>query len=189
MRRMVPLFLAWLMCGCLRAATNDVARSTGDTVAADDFDWANLETGIVLKAIAMFAADPGGTNAAGAMAIIVNFVEASTNVEVGICAELQPWMCRKPAIKKGGTLLAAFIAGNIRPQLEKHVNQDHPAEGVVLMCEVYKTLRQRGLIQAVPELEQWSKLDRAGIDRLIPKREDYESVPFDKGGTGSGNDQ
>ena len=141
----------------------------GSVRAADQIDWGNLESDTVLKAISMFEADPGGKNSAGAMAIIVNFAEASANVLVTIDSGFLPWLTRKPPVKNGEVLLAAFVAGNIRPQLEKQVKQDHPVEGILFMCQVYTALRQKKLIEKLSEPEEWRKLNRDGIAKLIPK--------------------
>src|SRR4051794_12206771 len=80
--------------------------------AADDFDWAKVKSDTILKAITMFESDPGGTNAPGAMAIIANYAEASTNVQVTINAGYLPWLSKKREIKNGEVLLIAFVAGN-----------------------------------------------------------------------------
>src|SRR6266853_6056433 len=100
----------------------------GSLRAADDVDWANVKSDTVLKAIALFKSDPGGTNAPGTMAIIANYAEARTNVHVTINSGYLPWLSQKPEIKNGEVLLAAFVAGNVQAQLEKRVKQDHPAD-------------------------------------------------------------
>jgi hypothetical protein len=137
--------------------------------AADNFDWATVKPDAVLKAIAAFESDPGGTNTAGAMVIIANYAQASTNVSVTINEGYLPWFSKKPEIKNGQVLLMAFVAGNIRPQLEKRLKQDHPADGLLLMCKMYATLRKKNQIEPIPQVEEWSKLDRAGIRNLVPK--------------------
>jgi hypothetical protein len=141
----------------------------GSVLAADDIDWANVKSDTVLKAIAMFESDPGGTNASEAMAIIANYAEASTNVSVTINTGYLPWLSQKPEIKNGKVLLVGFVAGNVKAQLEQRIKQDQPAEGLLLMCKVYTTLRKKNQIELIPQIEEWRKLDRDGIKNIIPK--------------------
>lgn len=139
-------------------------------VQAEEPDWANLEPELVLKAIADFEADPGGTNSAGNLAVIVNFAEASSDVQIVLDEATLPWLVRKPETKGENILLGAFVAGNIRPQLEKKVNQDCPVDGLLFLGRVYRALRPGGTVGVVPELEKWSKLDRAALTRLVAEK-------------------
>ena len=137
--------------------------------AGDNIDWAKLEPQTVLKAIATFESDPTGTNGPGAMTLIVNYAEVSTNVTVTVNSGYLPWVSREPKIRNGELLLTAFVAGNVQTQLQQGVKKDYPVEGILLMCRVYTTLRRKDQIERIPEMEKWSKLDKGGVKDLVPK--------------------
>ena len=172
---------------CLLTTVLLLAMTSGPARAAGDVDWANLKPETVLNAISVFAADPGSAKNDAVISVIIKFADASPNVTVTVDSGFFPWVDRKPEIEKRDLLLTAFIAGNIRPQLEKQVKKDHPIEGIQLMCKVYVALRKKKTIPSIPELDKWSKLDKAGIAKLIPKiqnkKEPYvpigSSVPRD----------
>ena len=50
------------------------------------------------------------------------------------------------------------------------------------MCKVYVALRKKNAIPSIPELDKWSKLDKAGIAKLIPKIQNKKSpyVPISR---------
>src|SRR5262249_21731376 len=99
--------------------TSVLISLAGSLHAADDMDWSNLKPATVLKAISLFKSDPGGTNAPKAMGMIARYSEVSTNVLVIINSGYMPWYSHQPLIKNGKILLVAFVAGNLKPQLEK----------------------------------------------------------------------
>ena len=140
----------------------------GDVGRQEEIDWANLKPETVLNAISILEIDPTGKKAAAAMAVVMNFTEASENVLVILNSGYFPWLDRKakPDLADG-QLLAAFVAGNVRPQLQKQVNKDHAAEGLDFMLRTYAKLRAKKLVKKIPECEKWSKLDMAGLRKLV----------------------
>jgi hypothetical protein len=144
---------------------------------ADNIDWANLKTETVLKAINAFEAAPAGEGSDAEAAIIVRFAEASSNVQVTVNVSLLPWIKNAKEITNSEKLLAAFVAGSIRPQLRKGINKDQPVDGVIYMCKVYTALRKAKAIENIPELGKWSKLDRTGVQILIYNLAPADPVP------------
>lgn len=143
----------------------------------DEIDWANLKPETVLRAINYFEAEPLGEDSDTAMAVIMRFTDASPNVLVGINVSLMPWMKESKEVKNSEKLLAAFVAGNIRPQLQDGVNKDQPVDGVISMCRVYTAMRKAEAIEEIPALKEWSKLDRTGVELLIHDLTPPEPIP------------
>jgi len=113
--------------------------------------WAKVKPQTVLKVISMLEADPAGKDAEEAMSIIVNFAQASNDVLVVIIPRYLPWLTRKPKVDNREILLASFVAGNVRAQLQKQIKKNHPAEGLHFMLGVYTKLRAKELIEKIPE--------------------------------------
>jgi len=123
----------------------------------------------VLLAIATIEADPSGPSARDAMGVVTRFAEESDAVIVVLDSAFFPWTARGKELKNGDMLQAAFIAGDMRPQLQTKRAQDHPAEGLRLMLKTYAALRKSGRIEAIPQLAEWEKLDDEGIRALVAK--------------------
>lgn len=124
---------------------------------------------IALQAIEIMENDPLGKDFEGAASIVTVFAESSENVTVLADAKLLPWI-NKNYSEKVTYLLAAFIAGNIKPQIVSGVNKDSPYEGVLLIIKVYKAWRKEGLIEEIPELDEWSTFNEKQLRALTDNK-------------------
>ena len=122
----------------------------------------------ILRAIALMEIDPGKVELRPAQGLILQYANSSTNITVTMDPGFFPWMSRNPKPRNAHILLAAYVAGNIRPQIENQTNRNHPIEGMLFMCNAYKQLRKRLQVDRIPELERWKKMDRKGAITLIP---------------------
>ena len=146
MRRLALFFLAVL------AALPVQAADPAPTITKD----------IALKAIAAFRRDPASELGRGSAAIIVQFAEKSPDVDIKVTERVTPWIMAKPPSKHGPTLLAAFIAGNTRSQLESGVGKDDPLAGVTQVIETYRQLQRTDPQLKLPEVEKLIDLQTRG---------------------------
>lgn len=135
---------------------------TGVTPASD------IPSSTALKAIQVFEADPGGPNAKAAMGIIANFADTSDRVHVMLDYGHFPWSTKSRTPKGVEYLVAAYLAGNMEPQLRNHHPGNRPVDGILAMCRAYKTLRKDLKVDRIAQLEVWEKLDREGVIKLLP---------------------
>ncbi len=125
----------------------------------------------ILHAIETFATAPLSKSGTIAMAKIVTFAQTSDTVLVTITPEYCPWIMNQQ-IKQKHVLLAAYIAGNIKPQIEQHKAKNHAYEGVIYLLSVYKKLRQQASIRRVESIENMIELKNNGkLKQYIKKSE------------------
>ena len=117
---------------------------------------AKLTKDDVLKSIATFREDPASERGHVAAAIIVRFARESPDVEVTAGPRFLPWMSAKPIPKESSTLLAAYIAGSVRSQLEGGKTKNDALAGEEQVIETYLKLQK-----ATPDLHIES------VDKLI----------------------
>ncbi|MEW6282855.1 MAG: hypothetical protein AB1758_29860 [Candidatus Eremiobacterota bacterium] len=108
----------------------------------------------VERAIAAFEADPLGPGAKPHIATIVTFSIESDSVLVEMSPVTVPFIEDKNE-KYLDPLLSAFIAGNVKAQLQAGKAEDRSVEGVREALRVYAMIRQRD-----PQYRS------AGMDRL-----------------------
>jgi hypothetical protein len=109
----------------------------GVAAAGDETDRAKLSE-TMLKAIARLEENPFKAKGDGTVAIIATFADKSDSVLIEVNTGYIPWLERKG--KNDDVLLAAFIAGNVRPQLVQRVKKNHPVAGLQFMLAVYARL-------------------------------------------------
>ncbi len=112
-----------------------------------------------LRAIKTFQDDPLNKEAG---AEIVRFAQASDAVTITIASKYCPWIERGKEVKNGHILLCAYIAGNLKAQLEKKVNKDQPYDGVLQVISTYKQLLKTNATEKVDSIEKWIGLQQAG---------------------------
>jgi hypothetical protein len=116
----------------------------------------------VRQAIALFREDPTSERGRGAASIIVHFAEESADVEVVISPSVLPWLGSKPTPKYSDTLLAAYLAGTVRSQLESGVTKSDPVAGVEQVIETYLKLKKTEPNLRVPVVETFIQLKTQG---------------------------
>src|SRR5437899_12799484 len=88
------------------------------TITALSQDWSKLPSrNEVLKAIEVFANSPLSPEGKEAAATVAKFAEDSHDVSVFISPGVAPWFGSGEPPKHSETLLAAYVAGNVRSQL------------------------------------------------------------------------
>ncbi len=117
-----------------------------------------------LRAIDNFIADPTGERALAAMAAFTRFGQISKEVTIEISPEVTPWIVDKsdPQAVVRSRLVAAYIAGNMRAQLQRGVAQDDPLAGWLQTIETYKRMQAANKELKIPEIESLISEQRAG---------------------------
>ena len=114
---------------------------------------------ITLEAIKIFRENPVGEDARGALALIVKFARESKDVSVTISPNYLPWEQGSLAPSLEGIFLGAFVAGNVEYQLMQGIKENRPIEGIKMMLQSYKVLRDREKIEAHENFDAWLSLD------------------------------
>ena len=112
-----------------------------------------------LAAIDRFLASPGPGDDAK---VINRFAEESKDCLVSISPNVLPWVTRDPAYKYHGALLTAFIAGNVRSQLQSGKVEDDAYAGTLAVIQAYNKLRERDKDFTAPEIEKQIALEKTG---------------------------
>jgi hypothetical protein len=117
---------------------------------------------VALKSIATFREDPESERAHVAAAIIVRFARESADVEVTAGKRYLPWMETQPIPKESSTLLAAYIAGSVRSQLESGKTKNDPLAGEEQVIETYRRLQQTKPDLHIDAVEKLIDLQKQG---------------------------
>jgi hypothetical protein len=113
---------------------------------------------VALKAIAIFEKEPLTENGKGAAAIIASFAEESEAVTVKISSAVTPWYKSEKEYKNGHLLLVAFIAGNIKSQLERKVCADDSHAGLLQLFKTYDQFKKADKNLKIPEIDHLVEL-------------------------------
>ena len=112
----------------------------------------------VQKAIATFRAEPTTDEGRTAGALIVRFVEESSEVTVVISRRNMPWYSGQSSSKYDPLLMTAYSAGSVRAQLESGVMKDDPRAGNKQVIETYKQLKTADANLRLPMLEKMTEM-------------------------------
>ncbi len=121
----------------------------------------------VLKAIATFESHAMSPQALDAVTVVTQFAEKSPAVAVALGQQTLPWMGEDWKLPESMTdgisavLLAAYIGGNIRRQLETGKAEDDPYYGWLLAIEAYRQFTANVEFKS-PALEALVDLKRKG---------------------------
>ena len=105
--------------------------------------------------IEQFLADPTSESSADAAKAIAVYVTESKVVDVDISTKVCVWVLSNAEQGTKELLLAAFMAGNVRSQLDTGTKQDDSYSGIVQALRVYRALKAQN-----PNLKE------AGMDRF-----------------------
>jgi hypothetical protein len=109
---------------------------------------------IVRKAIAVFRQEPASENGKAAASTILHFAQESPDVEVTMSHTALPWLSVRPVPKYSNTLLAAYIAGSVRSQLDSGANKNDPVAGAEQVIETYLLLKKAEPDFLIAEVEK-----------------------------------
>jgi len=117
---------------------------------------------VALKSISTFREDPESERGHVAAAIIVRFAKESPDVEVTAGPGFLPWMSAKPLPKESSTLLAAYIAGSVRSQLESGRTKNDALAGEEQVIETYLKLQKNTPSLHIDAVEKLIDLQKQG---------------------------
>lgn len=120
---------------------------------------------IALKAIGVLERDPFAPDIETAALLVAKFAEDNRSVEVHISENTLPWLVSDPDNRHAKLLLVAYIAGNIRSQIQNSRTRNDPYAGILFMLDTYTKLRQREPDFKVADLERLSALRAQGTLR------------------------
>jgi hypothetical protein len=131
------------------------------------------ETAKVLTSIAEFRAHPLTEEGRVAAGKIIKFAEQSEAVSIRIAKPLMPWLhdyCREE--KYRAMLLGAYLAGNVKAQLDRGVNKDDPYAGMLVVFDVYRQIKEENKNCRIPEIETFLDLEskkklKAHLEKLL----------------------
>lgn len=116
----------------------------------------------VLKAIALFREEPASEQGRGAASIILRYGQESAVVEVVISPKFLPWLGAKPTPKHSDTLMAAYLAGTTRAQLESGRTKNDAVAGTEQVIETYQKLKISDPSLRIPDVEKFIQLKAQG---------------------------
>ncbi len=125
------------------------------------------------KAISAIEQDPLGDISEAAIAVLLQFAEESEDVVVTIDDSIMPLLQASQEHEYGKVLFAAFIAGNIKVQLDSGVCEDQREAGIAQAIATYNYLKEHTDIESNPIIEEWIEERHSGIE---PKSTTEEST-------------
>jgi hypothetical protein len=131
-----------------------------------------------LQAISVLEKGLLGPKATEAAKTVVVYAQLSDDVLVDIGPEQLPWasedwgLDREREIQLHSLLVAAFVAGDVKPQLKNEKAEDDTYAGWVFALEAYRRLKARDDFRS-PSLEALSKMQAEG--KLMQHAKDIQS--------------
>jgi hypothetical protein len=96
------------------------------------------------------------------VSLIMSYAEDSAEVHLAVGPKVAPFMEEKAEAKYAPLLLAAFVAGDLRSQLEGHNSKDDPMAGALQVIDTYEFLRKQDASVHFASVEQWITLQKQG---------------------------
>jgi len=119
----------------------------------------------VLAAIAVLENDVTSAEAFGAAATVARFGQESDDVLITVGVETLPWVqadAPEAEAKVRALLMAAYFAGDIKSQLEKHRPVDDPYSGWLSVIKAYRQILKKQPEMVIPEVEDLVRKEKAG---------------------------
>jgi hypothetical protein len=92
----------------------------------------------------------------------MTFAEDSDDVLISLDSSVVSWMRHQPKYEQADLLLAVFVAGNVRSQLESGEPGDDSYAGLQEVFRVYRDLQRRQADVKIPEIETLMDKDKVG---------------------------
>ena len=121
--------------------------------------WAPTPDDTVRHALAVFDESPLDKTGEAALAEIVEFADKTDKVEIVVAEGVLPWVGEVP---HSDLLLGAFIAGNLRSQLDSGVTRSDAYSGMLEVFAVYSALKAREPKFSVPSIDAFLEQHRRG---------------------------
>lgn len=121
----------------------------------------------VMDAIGLLERDVTSEGAPDAAAVVMQFGEESDSVLVTIGPETMPWLeganvDPSTSETERALLTAAYVAGNIKAQLQRHVALDDPYAGWQFALRAYRQLCGKNKNFNLPSLDRLARLEKEG---------------------------
>jgi hypothetical protein len=130
----------------------------------------------VLKEIEVFAKSPVSAEGKAAAWTIVRFAQENEDVLINISPKVLPWANTNKEYKYSETLLAAYLAGNVKSQLHGRARADDPYAGIQQVLKTYAQLREFDKTLDIPEVQKFVDLEKKNelkkyLDQAVKKTE------------------
>lgn len=119
----------------------------------------------VQKAIDVLLEKPFSPAGRDAGKVILEFVGTSPDYCVEINLGYLPWSGDRDLPRGSQMLLAAFVAGNLRAQIQKGSSQPDPYAGALAVIRVYRELSKQVPDFKIPKVEEFISMERRGVLR------------------------
>jgi len=113
----------------------------------------------LLKAVESFSNAPLSARGKAAAATIVRFAEESHDVVIVISPKVVPWIGGDEQRKFSETLLAAYLAGNVKSQLERRTKANDSYAGIQQVLKTYAQLKEADKTLKIPEIQKFIDLE------------------------------
>jgi len=124
--------------------------------------WAPGSDDSVRHALAVFAESPLSKAGEAALATIVDFAEKTDKVEITVSEDVVPWLGGPNEVPHSELLLGAWIAGNVRSQLDSGVTRNDAYSGMLEVFAVYAALKAKEPKFSVPSIDGFLEQHRSG---------------------------
>lgn len=131
----------------------------GDALAAK-----TVSRDTALSAIDTFQKDPSSKEGIAAMKTFMAFAKSSDAVKIYLSKDLVPWLKGQDAedADTRSLLLAAYVAGNIKSQLNKGISADDPYAGWIQVIQTYDQLHMINPTVKLPEIDKLKEKEKNG---------------------------
>ncbi len=142
-----------------------------------------ITTEMAYKAAVLLERNPNHEHSASFAQIAFAYAEKSDRVLVEIRGDYFPWMVegapdyQQIPSETNTLLMGAFIAGNIKKQLEIGIKENLPLQGFTSMLHVYKARRMTHNIELIEAIEKWLEMSE---DELYAFIEEIEGINYKK---------
>jgi len=118
---------------------------------------------VVLRAITEFRQDPTSDSGHAARSVVVNYSHDSPDVMIKFTPKNYPISEIKPASEdEKGTLLAAFIVGNLDSQLSHGTKGEDGYAGDLQLIKTYRQLQQKNHALKIAAIEKMAAMEERG---------------------------
>lgn len=146
MRRIIAILTCSLV--VLSAWAQDVTKYAPDTI---------------LQLIGILERDPFSERGLAARAVILEFAEKSDTVLVEVSERAMPWLEDAQVPERAKLVLtAAYVAGNVKSQLERKVNANDSLAGWKQVFRAYDALRKHSPGIRVAGVEELLEEEKSG---------------------------
>jgi hypothetical protein len=118
------------------------------------------ETARIQAAITEFLADP--LKAKDALELVKSFARDSSRVQVVVSQDMLGWVSRGRQVRHADLLVGAFVAGNVKAQLERQVCANDAVAGITTALAIYQMLQKAEPGYKVSELDAYQTMVTEG---------------------------